>query len=48
VGCAVGKISLEKATRAMLPFYAAMVAVLLLITFVPQVVLFIPELVMGP
>jgi TRAP-type C4-dicarboxylate transport system permease large subunit len=47
VGCAVGKISLEKATRAMLPFYAAMVVVLLIITFVPQVVLFVPELVMG-
>jgi TRAP-type C4-dicarboxylate transport system permease large subunit len=31
----------------MLPFYAAMVTVLLLITFVPQVVLFVPELVMG-
>jgi len=47
VGCAVGKISIERAARAMLPFYAAMVAVLLLITFVPRVVLFIPELVMG-
>jgi TRAP-type C4-dicarboxylate transport system permease large subunit len=31
----------------MLPFYAAMVAGLLLITFGPQVVLFVPELIMG-
>ncbi|MDD4021934.1 MAG: TRAP transporter large permease subunit, partial [Synergistaceae bacterium] len=47
VGCAVGKIPLEKAAKAMMPFYTAMVGVLLLITFVPEVVLFIPELVMG-
>jgi tripartite ATP-independent transporter DctM subunit len=47
VGCAVGKISIEKATKAMLPFYAAMVIVLLLVTFIPQLVLFIPNLLMG-
>ena len=47
VGCAVGKISIEKATRAMLPFYAAMVIVLLLVTFIPQLVLFIPNMLMG-
>ena len=35
VGCAVGGISLEEATRGLLPFYAAMVVVLLLVTFVP-------------
>ncbi len=47
VGCAVGKISIEKATRAMLPFYAAMVIVLLLVTFIPQLVLYIPNMLMG-
>lgn len=46
VGCAIGKISIEKATKALLPFYAVMVAVLLLVTFVPEVVMFIPNLVM--
>lgn len=46
VGCAVGKISIEKATKAMLPFYAVMVVVLLLITYVPQITMFIPNLVM--
>lgn len=35
VGCAVGGISLEEATRGLLPFYAAMVVILLLVTFVP-------------
>lgn len=47
VGCAVGKISIEKATKAMLPFYAAMIVVLLLVTFIPQLVLFIPNMLMG-
>jgi TRAP-type C4-dicarboxylate transport system permease large subunit len=47
VGCAVGRISIEQATRAMLPFYVMMVLVLLLVTFVPELVLTIPEAVMG-
>ena len=46
VGCAVGKIPIEEATRAMIPFYVTMIVVLLLITFVPQIVMFIPNLVM--
>ena len=46
VGCAVGKISIEEATRAMIPFYLAMVVTLLLITFVPQIVMFVPDLLM--
>lgn len=47
VGCAVGKVSIEKAARAMVPFYVTMVLVLLLVTFVPQLVMFIPNLIMG-
>lgn len=46
VGCAVGKLSIEKATKAMLPFYVAMVVVLVLVTFVPEITMFIPNLVM--
>ncbi|MGP1508998.1 MAG: TRAP transporter large permease [Treponema lecithinolyticum] len=44
VGCAVGKISIEKAAKGMLPFYLAMIAVLVLVTFVPAMSLFIPSL----
>jgi tripartite ATP-independent transporter DctM subunit len=47
VGCAVGKVSIEKAARAMIPFYVMMVVVLLVVTFVPQIVMFIPNLIMG-
>ncbi len=44
VGSAVGEVSLEKLTKAMLPMYAIMVIVLMLITYVPQFVLFLPSL----
>jgi len=44
VGCAIGKVSIEKMTKSLLPFYGVMVAVLILITFVPSIVMFIPNL----
>ncbi len=44
VGCAIGKVSIEKMTKALLPFYFAMIVSLLLITFVPDIVLFLPRL----
>jgi tripartite ATP-independent transporter DctM subunit len=44
VGCAIGKISIEKATKSMLPFYSIMIVVLLCITFIPQLTLLIPSL----
>ncbi len=42
VGCAIGGITIEEATRALWPFYLAMVAILLLVTFVPSVSLWLP------
>ena len=45
VGCAVGGISLEKASRSLLPFYFAMLFVLVLVTFIPELSLWLPELV---
>lgn len=47
VGCAIGKISIEKATKGMLPLYFMMIIVLVLVTFVPGIVMFIPNLIMG-
>jgi tripartite ATP-independent transporter DctM subunit len=47
VGCSVGKIRIEEVSKSMLPFYLIMVAVLMLVTFIPQIVLFIPNLLMG-
>ena len=47
VGCAIGKISIEKTTRAMLPMYITMIIVLIIITFVPELVMFVPDRIMG-
>jgi tripartite ATP-independent transporter DctM subunit len=47
VGCAIGGIPMERAFRGLLPFYVAMIAVLLLVTFVPSVSLWLPRLVAG-
>jgi len=44
VGCAVGKIKIEEAMRAIWPFYAAMVLALLLTTYIPAISLMMPEL----
>lgn len=42
-GCSIGKIKIEDATKASLPFYAVMIIVLLLITFIPSISLFVPK-----
>ena len=44
VGCGVGKTSLAKVIPSLLPFYGAMIAALILITFVPAISLTIPRL----
>ncbi len=46
VGCAVGKISVEKVTKALLPYYFSMVVVLMLVTFIPEITMFLPNLIM--
>ncbi len=46
-GCAVGKIPMEKCMRGIIPFYLAMVAVVLLVTYVPAVSMTLPNLIMG-
>lgn len=46
VGCAVGKVSMEKVTKAMLPYYAIMVVVLMAVTYIPEITMFLPNLVM--
>jgi tripartite ATP-independent transporter DctM subunit len=44
VGCAVGKVSVERASRHLWPFWLAMVFVLLLVTYIPELALWIPGL----
>lgn len=42
-GCAVGQTSLEETTKNLLILYPAMIAVLLLVTYCPSLVLFLPR-----
>jgi tripartite ATP-independent transporter DctM subunit len=44
VGSAIGKISIERATKAMFPFYIAMIITLLLVTFWPALTMTLPNL----
>jgi tripartite ATP-independent transporter DctM subunit len=44
VGCAIGKISMERVMPGVIPFYIPMIVVLLLITFVPALALTLPRL----
>ncbi|WEX73927.1 TRAP transporter large permease [Sinorhizobium numidicum] len=44
VGCAVGKIPIWAAIRTIWPFYAAAIAVLLLVTYIPAASLWLPSL----
>ncbi|MDW3222092.1 MAG: TRAP transporter large permease [Paracoccaceae bacterium] len=47
VGCAVGKLPMEKAVRTIWPFYIAIFIALMLITFVPAISLTLPRLISG-
>jgi len=47
VGCSVGKVRLAQVIPYMLPMYIAMIITLLLVTFIPKISLFLPQLLMG-
>jgi tripartite ATP-independent transporter DctM subunit len=48
VGCAIGRIPIEQSVRTMWPFYLALLAALAVVTYVPQVSLWLPELLSRP
>ncbi len=43
IGSAVGKVEMERVVKATLPFYILMIITLMLVTFVPQVSLWLPS-----
>ena len=47
VGCAVGKLPIERAVRTIWPFYLAIFVALMLITFIPAISLTLPRLIAG-
>ncbi|MGB4407395.1 MAG: TRAP transporter large permease [Sphaerochaeta sp.] len=44
VGCSVGKISIEKATKAVIPFWVMMLIMLMLVSFWSPMTMFLPSL----
>ena len=47
IGSAVAKLPMEKVVKATLPFYLCMLIALMLITFVPQISMWLPSLIMN-
>ena len=47
VGSAVGKISIEALVKALLPFFGALLLVLALVTYVPALSLWLPQLLLS-
>ncbi|MBR5761107.1 MAG: TRAP transporter large permease, partial [Lachnospiraceae bacterium] len=46
IGSAVGKVKMERVVKATLPFYLCMIVVLILLTFIPEISMFLPNLLM--
>src|SRR5215468_5975396 len=46
VGCAVGKVTIEQVMQRIWPFYGVMFAVLMLVTYVPEISLWFPRWVL--
>ncbi len=44
IGSAVGHCKMEKVVRATLPFYICMIVTLILVTFIPEIAMFLPNL----
>jgi len=43
VGCAIGKVTIEEVSKELWPFYVAMIAALLIVTYVPAATLWLPS-----
>lgn len=47
VGCAIGRVTIEQVTKAIWPFYIAMLIVLALVTYVPAISLWLPGVLLD-
>ncbi|SHO57400.1 TRAP transporter large permease [Vibrio quintilis] len=47
IGCSVGKVKIDKVIKPLLPFYAVLVLALMLVTFVPELSLAMPQYFLG-
>jgi tripartite ATP-independent transporter DctM subunit len=44
IGCAIGRVSMEQITKELWPFYGAMCLVLVLVTYMPELSLWLPRM----
>lgn len=44
VGCGIGKVSIEKVTPKLIPYFIALIVLLMLVTFIPVLSLAVPQL----
>jgi tripartite ATP-independent transporter DctM subunit len=47
VGCAIGRVSMEAVSKSILPFYIPMLIVLLLVTYFPELSLWLPRVLLD-
>jgi tripartite ATP-independent transporter DctM subunit len=47
VGCAIGKVSMEAVSRSIMVFYIPMLIVLAIVTYIPELTLWLPRLLLG-
>jgi TRAP-type C4-dicarboxylate transport system permease large subunit len=47
VGCAIGGVSVGHVMKTIWPFYGALIAALLIVTYVPAFSLWLPTLILG-
>ncbi|MGC9471396.1 MAG: TRAP transporter large permease subunit, partial [Bacteroidales bacterium] len=44
IGCSVAHLRIQDVVKPMIPFFAAMIAILLIITYIPSITMFVPRL----
>jgi len=47
VGCAIGRVTMEAVSKSIMPFYIPMLIVLLLVTYFPELSLWLPRLILD-
>lgn len=47
VGCSVAGVKIDKVIKPLLPFYAVLIITLFLVTFLPQLSLWLPQILLG-
>lgn len=47
IGCSVAKVKIDKVIKPLLPFYAVLIIALMLVTFIPQLSLALPQFFLG-